>query len=118
MFAGRCGGCDFQHLELSYQRELKTAVLIEQLTRLGHIDTANPLLEKVEVRPLSADETGLDWRTRMEYSTDGRGRIGLKAHGSHDVVTIDACAVAAHEIGSDLIASRICRGHRQAKSEP
>lgn len=105
-FAGHCGGCDFQHLDVGYQRELKRLVLIEQLTRLGKIDDANPLLGQLRVRPLSADETGLDWRTRMEYSTDSRGRIGLKAHGSHDVVTIDKCVVAAHEIGSDGLTNK------------
>ena len=32
---GLCGGCDWQHVELAAQRRLKTAVVVEQLQRLG-----------------------------------------------------------------------------------
>ncbi|MGB0099094.1 MAG: TRAM domain-containing protein, partial [Nocardioides sp.] len=35
---GRCGGCDFQHVSLSRQRELKAAVVREQLARLAATD--------------------------------------------------------------------------------
>jgi tRNA/tmRNA/rRNA uracil-C5-methylase (TrmA/RlmC/RlmD family) len=41
-FAGpdRCGGCDLQHAEPAYQRELKAAVVREQLERVGGLDPA------------------------------------------------------------------------------
>src|SRR5664279_4382457 len=35
---GRCGGCDWQHSELSYQRVLKAAVVAEQFQRLAGLD--------------------------------------------------------------------------------
>ena len=105
-FAGECGGCDFQHLNLSYQRELKTAVLVEQLTRLGKLPVDHPLLSGLHVQALSADETGAGWRTRMEYATDARGRIGLRKLGSNDVVTIDRCLIAADEIATDGVTNR------------
>ncbi|HEU4331010.1 MAG TPA: TRAM domain-containing protein, partial [Lapillicoccus sp.] len=31
---GRCGGCDFQHASLAYQRKLKADVVREQFSRL------------------------------------------------------------------------------------
>ena len=35
---GQCGGCDWQHVDLDYQRELKAAVVREQLHRLAGLD--------------------------------------------------------------------------------
>ena len=35
---GRCGGCDWQHVDLAEQRRLKAAVISEQLIRLAGID--------------------------------------------------------------------------------
>ena len=35
---GRCGGCDFQHVNLAGQRALKAEVVREQLSRLAGLD--------------------------------------------------------------------------------
>ena len=35
---GGCGGCDWQHVTLAAQRELKAAVVREQLARLAGLD--------------------------------------------------------------------------------
>ena len=56
----RCGGCDFQHVALPRQRELKAAVVREQLSRLAATDI------HVEVEPVPGDEEGLRWRTRIQ----------------------------------------------------
>ncbi|MDN6658624.1 MAG: TRAM domain-containing protein, partial [Acidipropionibacterium jensenii] len=36
--AGVCGGCDFQHVQIDFQRELKRRVVAEQLQRIAGID--------------------------------------------------------------------------------
>ena len=84
---GRCGGCDFQHVSLSAQRELKAAVVREQLSRLAGLETP------VEVEPVPGDEDGLRWRTRMRYVDLPGGRRGLRQHRSYDVVEIDDCLI-------------------------
>lgn len=74
-----CGGCDFQHVELGQQRELKGAVLAEQLNRIAGIDWHGT------VQPIPGSEDGLGWRTRMQYrSLDGTP--ALRGHRSHDLV--------------------------------
>ncbi|MEO7235606.1 MAG: TRAM domain-containing protein, partial [Lapillicoccus sp.] len=89
---GRCGGCDFQHAALPYQRRLKADVVAEQLTRLAHLDV------DVEVEPLPGDDEGLRWRTRVELAVDDAGRAGLRGHRSHDVIAVDDCLIADRRV--------------------
>ena len=71
---GQCGGCDWQHVDLDHQRELKAAVVTEQLHRLGGVDL------DVRVEPVPGDTAGLRWRTRVEFAVDASGRAGLRRH--------------------------------------
>jgi tRNA/tmRNA/rRNA uracil-C5-methylase (TrmA/RlmC/RlmD family) len=91
---GRCGGCDFQHATLPAQRELKAAVVREQLTRLGGFSADEVSELGIEVHPLPGAEDGLGWRTRVQYTVDASGRAGLLKHRSHEVVPVDACRIA------------------------
>ncbi|GAA3531477.1 TRAM domain-containing protein [Amycolatopsis ultiminotia] len=83
---GGCGGCDWQHAEPGYQRELKAAVVAEQLERLAGIS------REVVVEPLEGGPLG--WRSRVRLIAGRDGRAGLRAHHSHRVVPIDDCPIA------------------------
>ena len=85
---GRCGGCDFQHVTLPAQRELKAAVVREQLTRLARLDV------DVVVEPVPGDRDGLDWRTRVQFAVDRSGRPGLHKHRSRRIEHVDRCLIA------------------------
>lgn len=89
--AGECGGCDFQHIAPDAQRSLKAVVLAEQLQRLGGIDWSG-VIEPVE--PM------LGGRTRMRFTATGDGRLGLRAHRSHQVVPLPSggCRLAHPEM--------------------
>ena len=69
---GLCGGCDFQHVDLSAQRRLKASVVAEQLRRLAGIDWTG----EVEAVSSPGTEDGLGWRTRMRYTRDAQGAPG------------------------------------------
>jgi tRNA/tmRNA/rRNA uracil-C5-methylase (TrmA/RlmC/RlmD family) len=86
---GRCGGCDWQHAAPEAQRALKAAVIEEQLRRLAGIE------RRVVVEPAPGTGDGLGWRTRVQFAVDEQGRAGLRKSRSHDVVPIEACAIAA-----------------------
>jgi tRNA/tmRNA/rRNA uracil-C5-methylase (TrmA/RlmC/RlmD family) len=88
---GRCGGCDFQHVALPHQRELKSAVVREQLARLAKLDVP------VVVEPVEGDEDGLRWRTRVQYATTADGRRGMRAHRSREVIPVDDCLIARRD---------------------
>jgi tRNA/tmRNA/rRNA uracil-C5-methylase (TrmA/RlmC/RlmD family) len=88
---GLCGGCDFQHMALPAQRRLKAAVVAEQLRRLAGLD------REVVVEPVSGDDDGLRWRTRMRFHPTEDGALGLRAHRSTRVVPITDCRIQAPE---------------------
>jgi tRNA/tmRNA/rRNA uracil-C5-methylase (TrmA/RlmC/RlmD family) len=83
---GRCGGCDFQHVDPAVQRQLLGDVVSEQLRRLAGIDRT------VDVEAVEPDALG--WRTRVQFSVDGEGRPGLRRHRSHEIVPVDRCLIA------------------------
>ena len=88
--AGLCGGCDWQHVGLARQRELKAEIVVEQMRRLGRrrVD--------VTVEPVPGDAEGLGWRTRMRYLTDG-DVVGLRGARSHELVPLppSGCLLAS-----------------------
>ncbi|MEU5940043.1 TRAM domain-containing protein [Micromonospora sp. NPDC047548] len=89
---GRCGGCDLQHVAPAAQLAWKTAVVREQLTRLGGLTEAEVDALGVAVEALPGGP--LDWRSRVRYAVDAAGRAGLLKHRSHEVVPIDRCLIA------------------------
>ena len=85
---GRCGGCDFQHVDLAAQRRLKAALVAEQLRRIASVDL------KVTVEEVPGAPSGLGWRTRIRFAVDRDGRVGLRRHRSHDIEPVDRCLIA------------------------
>lgn len=95
-YAGVCGGCDFQHVDLDYQRLLKAEVVRDSLRRIGGIE------REVVMEAPAGD--GLGWRTRMRYAVVD-GQPGMYAHRSHDLVQIDRCRIA-HPGTPDVLSQR------------
>ncbi len=89
---GKCGGCDWQHSELTYQRELKAAVVAEQFQRLAGLEV------DVVVEALPGDEEGIRWRTRTEFAIDDSGAAGLRRHHSHEVIPIEDCLISTERV--------------------
>lgn len=87
-----CGGCDFQHASLAYQRVLKASVVREQFARLAGVDI------ELDVKPLPGDVDGLRWRTRVEFAVDTAGRAGLRGHRSQRIEPVDDCLIATEAV--------------------
>jgi tRNA/tmRNA/rRNA uracil-C5-methylase (TrmA/RlmC/RlmD family) len=92
-----CGGCDFQHIDLSHQRSLKSQIITEQFQRLAKMEIS---VEVEEVLPT------LHWRNRMEFTVSDNSRLGLFAARSAQIVEIDECMIASKEIDIQLINQR------------
>lgn len=95
---GGCGGCDWQHAVPGYQRELKAAVVAEQLRRLAGIER-DVVVEALDGGPL-------DWRSRVRLVAGHDGRAGLRAHHSHRVVALEDCPIAVPGELDDVLARR------------
>ena len=86
---GRCGGCDWQHVAIAAQRNLKADLVSEQLRRLSGIERA------VEVEEVAGAPGGLGWRNRVRFAVDERGRVGFHKHRSYELVPVDSCLIAS-----------------------
>ena len=100
---GGCGGCDFQHIEISAQLELKRSVIREQFSRLGRIEID---LDVLPVEPTN----GLHWRTRMDFAISKNGKPGLYSARSKEVTEIDQCLIAVEAINDPAMFSRSWKG--------
>lgn len=91
-YAGVCGGCDFQHLAIAHQLELKRNVIVNSLKKFAGIDTEE--WSNLEVKPLKE----IHYRTRMRYQSTPDGDFGLFRAQSNTVVLIDECKIAEEPI--------------------
>ena len=103
-YAGKCGGCDFQHIDLATQRKLKAEIIKEQFMRIGKIDLSllGFDLEVNEVEPTD----GLHWRTRMDFAVSPGGKIGFFGARSNEVVEISQCVIADERMNVGELAAR------------
>ena len=103
-YAGRCGGCDFQHIDLPTQKKLKAEIIKEQFMRIGKIDlpALGFNLEVIEVEP----SNGLHWRTRMDFAVSPNGKIGFFGARSNEVVEISQCLIADERMNVSELAAR------------
>ena len=92
-----CGGCDFQHIEISAQRKLKSDVIREQFARIAKMEVD---VEVEEVGP------ALGWRTRAIASVTKSGKLGFISARSHNVIAIENCVITAPGIGFAELAKK------------
>ena len=92
-----CGGCDFQHIDLAYQRVLKSQIISEQFQRLARMEIS---VEVEEVLPT------LHWRNRMEFTISDNSKLGLFASRSSQIIEIEQCLIASEKIDIPTINSR------------
>ncbi len=83
---GVCGGCTLQHMEYSYQAELKQDAARETFLRIGGFDPGK--LEIVVGEPYY-------YRNRIQIHACGDGGLGFTKAGSRETVRAAQCPVLA-----------------------
>ncbi len=83
---GQCGGCQYQHANYPAQLAFKQQILRETLQR-AHV----PL--PAEIAILAADPW--HYRNRIRLAVTPSGEIGYRSRGSHQIVPIRECPIAA-----------------------
>ncbi|MEN8138008.1 MAG: 23S rRNA (uracil(1939)-C(5))-methyltransferase RlmD [Bacteroidota bacterium] len=82
---GTCGGCKWQNMDYKYQLEFKQNEVVNNLTRIGHI-------ELPEVTPISGSKEQYFYRNKMEFSfSDTRWMTLEEIQGGEDIQDRNAC---------------------------
>ncbi|MFC8303743.1 class I SAM-dependent RNA methyltransferase [Specibacter sp. NPDC057265] len=98
------GGAEFGHIARHAQLELKTAVVREQLVRLGGLGDEEVTalfargVEDVDAHGTPEQRAGLRWRTRVGFAVTSAGRLGMHAHRSNTIVPIKDMPLAVPAI--------------------
>jgi tRNA/tmRNA/rRNA uracil-C5-methylase (TrmA/RlmC/RlmD family) len=104
---GRCGGCDWQHASAAAQRELKAAVVREQLARLAGLPDVPVVVTPV---PGGTPDGLLGWRTRLRFAVDREGRTGLRRYRSHHLELVEHCPLGTVEVNAVGVGRRCWPG--------
>ena len=96
-----CGGCDFQHISLERQRQLKSEVIAEQFARIAKREM------QVVVEEVGAP---LGYRTRFNAVTTRNGDLGFKQARSNKVIPVSDCRILQPEIKYQELSSRKWKG--------
>jgi len=101
-----CGGCDFQHISLERQRQLKSEVITEQFARIA----------KKEVNVLVEEVSGpLGYRTRFTAITTRDGALGFRQARSNKVVPVSDCRILQAELKYQELSNRKWKGDLQVE---
>jgi 23S rRNA (uracil1939-C5)-methyltransferase len=77
-----CGGCHYQHLPYSAQLASKTAILRDQLERIGRI--ANP-----PVMPIVVSPSEWNYRNHIQFHLSPEGKLGFE--GNNGILPLREC---------------------------
>jgi 23S rRNA (uracil1939-C5)-methyltransferase len=95
---GRCGGCQWQHIEYEAQVEYKQAVLSDQMSRLGGLEVGDAMQD-----PIGAAEPW-SYRNHIQFHVTPEGELGFLTADTHDIVPVDLCLIT-HPLLDELWAA-------------
>lgn len=90
----RCGGCALQHIQYERQLELKKNMLLETLSRTGHLS------KMPEVRVFPSEPYG--YRARVQLHPTADSRPGFMSGATNTVLPIAECPICNAAINSVL----------------
>ncbi|MFZ5911807.1 MAG: class I SAM-dependent RNA methyltransferase [Chloroflexota bacterium] len=90
---GTCGGCHYQNLSYADQLAAKTAILRDQLQRIGKIE--NP-----PVQPMVACPNPWAYRNHVQFHLDRAGKLGFVDATRKAVFPVDECCLPEASINA------------------
>ena len=88
-YYGRCGGCDFRHMDYEEELRAKRQRVQDALQRLGGSDA---VVEEI----LGAEDT-LRYRNKSQYPVSADGKVGFYRARTHEVVETEQCLIQKAE---------------------
>ena len=83
-YYGRCGGCDFRHMDREEELAAKRQRVQDALRRIGGSD--------VTVEGILSGEP-LHYRNKSQYPVSADGQVGFYKARSHQLVPVDTCLI-------------------------
>jgi 23S rRNA (uracil1939-C5)-methyltransferase len=87
--ADKCGGCQWQHIDYTYQQEAKRNIVVQALQRIGGFN--QPPVDPVLVGDC------LGYRNKVTYplrrSASGQVQAGYFQKGSHHLINLNQCPI-------------------------
>ena len=88
--ADKCGGCQWQHIDYSYQRQAKQQQVIQAFQRIGGF-------ADIPIQPILHTSNPLNYRNKSTYplarSATGQVQAGYYRSSSHKLVNLNQCPV-------------------------
>ena len=102
-YYGRCGGCDFRHMDYAEELVAKRERVQDALRRLGGSD--------VEVEEIIGAAETNHYRNKSQYPVGVEGTVGFYRARSHEVIPVERCLIQRPEADAAAAALReyICR---------
>jgi 23S rRNA (uracil1939-C5)-methyltransferase len=95
-YFGRCGGCDFQQLTYEAQLAAKVEIIRDCLRRVARVEPPREI-------PITPSPAIWNYRSRARWQHDSvRNHLGYYERGTHRVVDVVECPVAAPEVEARL----------------
>ena len=88
-YYGRCGGCDFRHMDYEEELWAKRQRVQDALQRLGGSDAA--------VEEILGAEEPLRYRNKSQYPISADGKVGFYRARTHEVVETEQCLIQKAE---------------------
>ncbi len=84
-YFGKCGGCQWQHIDYQAQLQFKREILAEQLSRIGGLEA--------EVLPTIPSPWPWHYRNSVRFRVTPEGMLAFQALRSADLVVIEECYI-------------------------
>jgi len=97
-YFGRCGGCQYQHMDPQFQVTAKREILRETLRRIGKIDWSGDILVHV-ANPWNCRNQA---ELKVRRLPDGSVALGFFEAESHRLFPLDACLILSPRLNSLL----------------
>ena len=90
---GVCGGCHYQHLPYEAQLKAKTAIVQDQLARIGK-------LENVIIQPIVPSPEPFNYRNHIQFHLTKDGKLGYYGMRSPEVMAVKECHLPEEAINT------------------
>ena len=87
-YYGRCGGCDYRHMDYALEAELKADRVAQTLRRIGGMD--------LETLPITAAQTTEGYRNKAVYPVrpvNGQPEVGFFRARTHELIAVEHCRI-------------------------